>query len=260
MEILATAQPLDFVDEACVEHRIEALCDPFVQYRAIRRFERDRHEAVSRSRIVRATRCGEQHRHRLPAQHEHFERTLDPLRIVRCEPRGRVGVDLREPRVQRGPAIALGFGIERRAHVRIGARQVIEPLRQRLVVQHRAAREQRRAAARGDLADQAQRVRAETRGRIRIGRIDDVDQVMRHARALVARRLRGADIHVAVDERRIDADDLDRATRGERQRRGRLARCGGAEQAGDRRRAGGGVRYRAHCPRMKRRSRSFSVS
>lgn len=238
MEILATAQPLDFVDEARVEHRIEALRDPGVQYRAIGRFERDRHEAVSGGRIVAASRGGEQHRHRLPAQHEHFERPLDPLRIVRREPRGRVGIDLREPRVQGGPAIARGFRIESRAHVRIGAGQVVEPLRQRLVVQHRAAREQRRAAARGDLTDQAQRVGAETRGRIRVGRIDDVDQMVRHARALFARRLRGADIHVAVDERRIDADDLDRAARGERQRRGRLARCGGAEQAGDRRRRG----------------------
>lgn len=251
-------QPFDFVDEPRVEHRVEALRDPRVQHRAVRRLERDRHEAVRGGCIIGAARCGEQRRHRLSAQHEDFQCALNSLRIVRREPRGRVGIDLREPRVQRGPAVARGVGIECRTDLRIGARQVVEPLRQRLVVQHRAAREQRRAAARDDLADQPQRVRTEFRGRIRVGRVDDVDQVMRHARAFLARRFRGADIHVAVDERRIDADDLDRAARGERQRRRGLAGSGGAEQAGDRRRAG--LRRSAHCPRMKRRSRSFSVS
>ena len=37
--------------------------------------------------------------------------------------------------------------------------------------------------------------------------------MMRHARTLRRRRLGGADVHAAIDQRRIDADDLHRQSR-----------------------------------------------
>ncbi len=137
--------------------------------------------------------------------------------------------------MQRGPAVAGGVGIERRAHSAIGGGQVVQTLRERLVVQHRAADQQRHTPARLDFADEPQRIRAKLGGGIRFGGIDDVDQMMRRHRAFVGGRLGGADIHLAIHERRIDADDFHRPPRGERERGGGLAGCGRAEQARDNR-------------------------
>ncbi|CAM2152120.1 hypothetical protein PT2222_270122 [Paraburkholderia tropica] len=241
VEVAACAQHLHLVDQTRREHCVEALLDAPVQHRAVRRFERDGHEAVARGLVVAARRRGQQRRHRLPGQHPDFERALDALRVVRREARGRGRIDLREARVQRGPAVAGGLGVELRAHGGIGARQIVQTLCERLVVEHRAAHEQRHVAPRDDLARYAQRVGAKVGGGIGIGRIDDIDQMMRRRRAFFRARFRGADIHLAIDERRIDADDLDRAAlRGHLRR---IAECGGGlagsgrpEQAGDRRR------------------------
>ena len=60
-------------------------------------------------------------------------------------------------------------------------------------------------------------------------------RLMRREGALFGGGVSRANIHPAIDEGRIDADDLDRPPRGERQRGGRLARSGRSEQAGDRR-------------------------
>jgi hypothetical protein len=81
-----------------------------------------------------------------------------------------------------------------------------------------------------DLADQAQCVLAKGRGRIAVGRIDDVDQVVRTSRTLFPRRFGRSDIHIAEHQRRIEADDLDRSGLGEGQRAGGLAAGRGADQ------------------------------
>src|SRR5467141_926396 len=73
-----------------------------------------------------------------------------------------------------------------------------------------AADEERDAAAGGDFPDQSHGVVAELRGRVAPGRVDDVDEVVGHRSPLGDRRLRGADVHAAVDLRGIHADDLDR--------------------------------------------------
>jgi hypothetical protein len=59
-----------------------------------------------------------------------------------------------------------------------------------------------------DLAGEAQRLGAEAPRRVRVGGIDHVDEVVRHARALRGTRLGGSHIHAAVNLRRIDAHDL----------------------------------------------------
>jgi hypothetical protein len=59
---------------------------------------------------------------------------------------------------------------------------------------------------RADLGHGGQRVGAEARRRVGIGRVADVDQPMRIARQHRRRRLGGADVHAAVDQRRVDAD------------------------------------------------------
>ena len=87
---------------------------------------------------------------------------------------------------------------------------------QRLEVEHRAADQERQRAARTDRRDRLGGIGDEARSRVALGRIDDVDQMVRHGLALGARRLGGADVQAAVDDRRVDADDLHGALRRER--------------------------------------------
>ena len=157
-----------------------------------------------------------------------LERALDALAVVRRQARRRRRVDRCELGVQRRPARAQRARVDVGTHRGIGLGQGIEAVEQRLEVQHRAADQQRHAAALANRRDRRARVGDEARRRIALGRVDDVDQVVRHGRALGRARLRGADVHAAVDERRVDADDLDRTARrergGDRQRGRALAR------------------------------------
>ena len=59
---------------------------------------------------------------------------------------------------------------------------------------------------------------------------DDVEQVVRDARALGGVGLRGADVHAAVDLRGVDRDDLAAEALGERERERALARRGRTHQ------------------------------
>ena len=100
-------------------------------------------------------------------------------------------------------------------------------------------------AASVDFRDQAQRIGAETSRGIRLRGIHDVDQVVGHALACGRVGLGGADVHAAIDLRRIDAHDFHRQSLGKGQGRRRLAARRGAEQED-----------RLHRPRMKSRSSS----
>jgi hypothetical protein len=172
-----------------------------------------------------------------------LERTLDALRVVGLDARGARGIDRGELGVQGGPADAHGAGLALGAETRLRGRQVRERVR-RAEIEHRAAG-QRNAPARVDLVDEAQRLGAETPRRVGLGGIDHVDQVVRHARALVDVRLRGPHVHAAVDLRRVDAHDLHREALGEVQGHLRLAARRGTEE-----------KEGLHRPRRKSRSRS----
>ena len=158
-----------------------------------------------------------------------LERALDALRVVAARGAPRVaGSTAASSACSAGqPARAARASIVG-AHRGVGFGQRVEAVEQRLEVEHRAADEQRHRAARADRRDRRARVGDEARRRVALGRIDDVDQVVRHRGALGRARLGGADVHAAVDQRRVDADDLDRAARrergGDRQRGGALAR------------------------------------
>ena len=124
----------------------------------------------------------------------------------------------------------------------------------RSAVHHGAAG--RHAAARADLVDQAQRVGAEFGRRVRLRGVQDVQQMLRHARLLGGRGFGGADVHASVDRGRIDVDDLHRPAFCQRQRGRALAGRGRAGQTDDRRQAGCGRRRQGYCPRRKSLSRS----
>ena len=144
---------------------------------------------------------------------------------------GRGGrVQRRQACVHGWPADGAGLLLEPRAHGRIGQRQIVKTFDECLRVEQGAADQQRLMSAGADLADQTSRIGREAGGRVRLGGLDQVDQVVRDRGPLGQRRLGGADVHAAIDQRRVDADDLDRPVRGQGHRCGALARGGRAEQ------------------------------
>ena len=111
-----------------------------------------------------------------------------------------------------------------------------ETFLQRLEVQHRPPDEQRNIAARMDLGQRLAGILAEASGRVTIGGVEDIDQMMGRGRERLAIGFGGADVHVAVHLRRVDAYDFDLEARCQVHGNTGLPRCGGTHQQ-DRRRA-----------------------
>ena len=249
MEIAARAQPAHFVDEAGRDHRREALVDSRMQPGTVARLERDqRRRSPGRRGVPR--------RERPAADAMDLERALDPLAVVGREPRGGDGVDRRELGVQGRPAFAGGACVDRGAHFGVGGGHRVEAVEPGLEVEHRAADQERDRAARADRLDRRARVGNEARRRVALRRVGDVDAVVRDRGAVGGARLGGADVHAAVDERRIDADDLDGVARRERRCDGE--RCGALAGRGRSGEAEAVDRARAH--RIQRKLRLFTLA
>ncbi len=157
---------------------------------------------------------------------------------VGSQARGGGRIDARELGVQRRPAFARGARHRARARTRgIGARQRRQPsvsaLKYSIVPPTSSGSAPRARMSR----DRRSASRTKARRRIRVDRIEDVDQVVRDARARRRVGLGGADVHAAIDLRRIDADDLAGEALGERQRRARSCRTRSGPSAGRRRSA-----------------------
>ena len=161
-------------------------------------------------------------------------RCTSSARWMRCASFGWMRAAAAADRAPRARACSAGqpaqrrFGVDRRAHCGVGRRHLRESAAQRTEIEHRAADQQRQLAARADVVDRPPRVAHELARRIRLRRIENVDQVMRMPLQHVGRRLAGADVHAAIDHRRIDADDLELAA----------ARPGAAPDRSCRRRSG----------------------
>ena len=126
--------------------------------------------------------------------------------------------------------------VESLAHLRVGAGTGKQPSRQRPIVEAGAADENRPASACVDVLDGCQRISRVPRRRVLLGRLDDVDQMMRDAALLLRRHLVGADIEAAVDGGGIAADDLAAAPQRQLDAERALACCG-RTQDGENRRA-----------------------
>src|SRR5690606_23829341 len=74
-----------------------------------------------------------------------------------------------------------------------------ERMRERTQEEARASDQYRGAPPGTDLIDPAPRIAREMAGAVALVRIDQVESVVRHAGALLRRRLGGADVHPAVD-------------------------------------------------------------
>ncbi len=105
-------------------------------------------------------------------------------------------------------------------------------------IEHGAAHQQGPVAAGADFSDQAPRIGSEARGRIGLGRIDQIEQMVRHPRPRRNIRFCRAYIHASIDLGRIDADDLGPALQplDQLQRQRRLAGRGRAGDGDERRR------------------------
>ncbi|MNP36079.1 hypothetical protein D3C76_1294420 [compost metagenome] len=84
--------------------------------------------------------------------------------------------------VQRLPAKAGGLFLDLCADIRIGGRHIREPFDQGLVIEHRAAHQQRNFTPRGDLGHGLQGIATEIRRRISLGRVENIDQTVRKLR------------------------------------------------------------------------------
>ncbi|MNG93350.1 hypothetical protein D3C79_523150 [compost metagenome] len=149
-------------------------------------------------------------RHALATHPVHLQRPDQPLRVVGVDTRRRLRVNLGQLTVQLGQAQRLGLGFQLGTHRGIGRRHVGQAIDQRLVIEHGAAHQQRDLAARGDLGHGLQGIGTELRSRIALGRVANVDQPVRVSGEDFFRRLGRTDVHAAVDQRRIDADQLAR--------------------------------------------------
>jgi hypothetical protein len=79
------------------------------------------------------------------------------------------------------------------------------------------------------------RVGGELRGGVDLGRVGDVNQMMRDAAAFLERQLVGADVETAIHGGRIAVDDLATVPLGEGEPEGAFPRGGGAKHGKDQR-------------------------
>ena len=151
-----------------------------------------------------------------------------------------------------------GFGVEVDAKLSVCRRHPGESAHQGAKIHHGAADQQRHAAGTpggayffGGIAD-------EIAGGIALLRIPYVDESMRVAAQRLGIRLCRSDIHSAVYERRVHADDVNGKSVGKSESKVCLARCRRAHQA-DRWRIGGHAK-RPYCPRRNSLSRSARLT
>jgi len=150
---------------------------------------------------------------------------------------------------------ALGpFGFELAPQRRVGLRQLGQAVEQGLEVEHGATCEDGQAAPGMNGLDQVQGRLAEGGGGPGLAGFEDVDEMMGNAAPFLGRGLGGADVHAAIDQGGIDADDLTTEPFGQTHGQLRLAGGRGAEQGQDRKGC-------VHWPRRNRRSRlAMSIS
>ena len=204
-ELRKHAQAAHFIEETGVQHRAEALFDAHMQQRTLRRRQ---HQLQHVHRQALGRRSALPVADRAATEPIDLQRALDALRIGGMDARSGGRVNLRKLRVQRRPAVLPRFRSDCGADFGVGLRHVGQAVEQRAEIQASAARQDRQLAARDDAVDRGARVACELRSRIRLPWIAQIEQVVRHLRLLLRRRLRGADVEAPIDQRRIHADDF----------------------------------------------------
>ena len=196
----------DFIQEAIPEHRRKALLDAFVE---------------DGSGLWNKTELYKTHANALwlpgalpfgncpAAGAVYLKRTLDSLTIVRTDPLRRVRVDCRQLAVQCRPALGSGFSIDGFPDARVGPRQSRHSAGERAEVHHRATNEKRYTPGVMDLRYRGGCIPHEVPGGVTVFRLADIKEPMRVAPQGLLVWFGRTDVHPPVDQRGIDADDVD---------------------------------------------------
>src|SRR5437867_3992854 len=131
-------------------------------------------------------------------------------------------------------APAFGDGLQSRPQRGIPSRPRKQTPRQRTVVKTGAAGEDGETAAGMNVPHDRGRVARKLRRGVLVGRLDDVDKVVRDAAAIGGRDLVGADVEAAVHRRRIAVDDFAAEPLRDGQGQGALSRRSRAENRNER--------------------------
>ena len=174
--------------------------------------------------------CSVKRRHGLPRCAVNLQRTRDSLRVSGGQSRCRHGVYRRQLCVQRRPAQGLCFSCNGGADGGVGARHVVQAVKQGLEVKHGAPDQQRQSAPGMNLMDELTCIRHELGRAVGLQRVADIDQVVRHTGQLCRRGFGGANVHAPVHQGGVNADDLHADLRRYGKGGGCLARGGGSGQ------------------------------
>ena len=164
--------------------------------------------------------------HAQAAQTIDFERPGQTLRIVGMDARGGLRIDLSQLPMQRLPTFGRGPCLQLGTNGRVGARHVGQAFQQRFVIQHGPAHQQRDTPTCGALSHCSQGIGAKFRRRIALGRITNIDQRMGKRVQNDSLGLGRANVHAAIDQCRIDADQVTRQYA--RQLQGQIGLAGGS--------------------------------
>ena len=143
-------------------------------------------------------------RDRPPAGDPDFQGALDAVPVGRGDLSTTLRIDFREPAVQPRRRDAA----QSRADLLVAPRHFRKPGEERAQIKERAADEDRPPPAPGDLLARQRREARVVGGVELLVRVDDVEEMVRHALAIRRRRLRAADVEVAVDLDGVVVDDL----------------------------------------------------
>ena len=125
---------------------------------------------------------------------------LDPIR--------RRGVVATQQAMQRLDPAPSSHPAEPSAQRRVPTRPGEETAGQRPIVEPATAHDHRKSVTGGDLTDHSGGVATKARSGVDLGRLGDVDQMVRDTASLRGRDLVGTDIEASVDGRRVAIDDF----------------------------------------------------
>ena len=243
------AQPAHFVDEAHAQHRAEAFVDAAVQVGALRRHDRHFDKLAAEPLPCRHRRAAPVRGDRTPGGLQHFEGALDARAVGAAHLRGGSRISTLQLLVQRWPAAGRSALYDALSQFRLRRRQIVQAVAEGAEVEHRAAHQKRRPAGGEGRLNSRICVGNEARHRIGFAGLGDIHQRMRVFLEHLPRWLRGADVHAAIDHRRIHAHEVHVRGVVNGERGVRLAGGGRAQQQRDR-------ALGRHCPRRNRLSRA----
>ena len=172
----------------------------------------------------RRARLGEVLGQRAAGQQQHLQRADQAFLVGGVNPARRRRVAAGEGPVQGAEAPAAGRPSQPAPERVVAPRPLEQPPGQRPIVETGAPGQYRQSTAASHRPHGPRRVAAVARRRVHLGRVDQIDQMMRNPPPPAGGDLVGPDVETPIDRRRIAGQDLAPDPRRERQREGTLAR------------------------------------